>query len=189
MARVWIAATSLPAPGSVRPHAPSADPLAKRGRYWRFWAGLPNWRMWPVHSELCEAMVRPIDASPQAIASIASTALRRSSPAPPHSGGTVRPNNPRAASFGTTAYGNVPARSHAEAWGRSSAAANSRTVCWMERWASSSSIRTPDPSRLAGAHPWNPSSLDWDPSSLDDQRRLIADDRAFLVNELTQGFR
>src|SRR3989442_15365195 len=51
----------------------------------------------------------------------------------------------------------------------------------MERWASSSSMRTPGPSPRAGTHPL-------DPSLLDDQRRLIADNRAFLVNELSQGF-
>src|SRR5712692_2795931 len=51
----------------------------------------------------------------------------------------------------------------------------------MERWASSSSMRTPGPSPRAGTHPL-------DPSLLDDQRRLIADDRTFLVNELSQGF-
>src|SRR5712692_10138691 len=51
----------------------------------------------------------------------------------------------------------------------------------MERWASSSSMRTPGPSPPTDTHPL-------DPSLLDDQRRLIADDRAFLVNELSQGF-
>ena len=64
-ARVRIAAASDPEPGSVRPQAPSAWPLASRGRYFAFCSREPNSWRWPVQSELWAHIVMPTDASPR----------------------------------------------------------------------------------------------------------------------------
>jgi hypothetical protein len=55
---VRIAAASLPAPASVRPHAPSTSPRIRRGRYCCFCASLPNIEMCAEQSPLCAATDR-----------------------------------------------------------------------------------------------------------------------------------
>ena len=71
-ARVRAPAASEPDPGSVRPQAPSAAPLASRGRYFCFCSSLPASRMCPVHSPLCDATV--IATEPSTMASCSTTA-------------------------------------------------------------------------------------------------------------------
>src|SRR2546425_6656625 len=51
-ARVRNAAASEPEPGSVRPHAPNARPVASAGRYFAFCSGDAKLAMWLVHSEV-----------------------------------------------------------------------------------------------------------------------------------------
>ena len=70
-ARVRAAPASEPEPGSVSPQPPSTSPLASRGRYFCFCASLPARKMCPVHSELCDAIVSPTDASARATSSSA----------------------------------------------------------------------------------------------------------------------
>ena len=72
-ARVRAAPASDPEPGSVRPQPPSTLPLASRGRYFILVASLPASRMCPLHSELCDAMVSPTEASARATSSSATT--------------------------------------------------------------------------------------------------------------------
>ena len=72
-ARVREALASEPAPGSVSPHPPSTRPEASWGRYFFFWASVPARKMWPLQSELCDAIVRPTEASARATSSRAMT--------------------------------------------------------------------------------------------------------------------
>src|SRR5580692_1408332 len=55
-----ILPASLPVPASVSPHAPSASPEARAGRYFCFCASDPHARMWPVQRELWAARLNPI---------------------------------------------------------------------------------------------------------------------------------
>ncbi len=62
-ARARAAPASEPEPGSVSPQPPSTSPRASRGMYLRRCSSLPARKRCPVHSELCDAMVSPIEAS------------------------------------------------------------------------------------------------------------------------------
>ena len=73
-ARVRAAAASEPEPGSVNPPPANSAVAARQPRsVLRRCSSLPARKMCPVHSELCEAMVSPTDASARATSSSATT--------------------------------------------------------------------------------------------------------------------
>src|SRR4249920_3924967 len=66
----FILPASLPVFGSVNPHAPIHSADASLGRYFCFCSSLPKLRIWPVQSELCAAILSPIEPQTFEISSI-----------------------------------------------------------------------------------------------------------------------
>jgi hypothetical protein len=70
-ARVRVAPASEPAPGSVRPKAPSCRPEASGGSHSRFCSSLPNMKIGIVPRDVCAATVIATDESTRVSSSIA----------------------------------------------------------------------------------------------------------------------
>ena len=70
-ATVRVPAASLPAEGSVSPHAPSISPLASGGRKRVFCASVPNIAMCAEHSPLWAATLSATAGHTRASSSIA----------------------------------------------------------------------------------------------------------------------
>ena len=67
---VRMPAASLPAPASVRPHAPSISPRASGPSHRSFCASVPNMLMCAEQSPLCAATDSAIDGSTRASSSM-----------------------------------------------------------------------------------------------------------------------
>src|SRR5436190_21826041 len=52
---------SLPVLGSVSPHAPIHSAVASLGKYFFLCSSLANFKIWPVHKELCAATLKPME--------------------------------------------------------------------------------------------------------------------------------
>jgi len=87
-ARQRAAPASLPLPGSVSEKQPIHSPLASLGRYWRFCASVPKFRIGSTHSEWCAEMRIPVEPQARDTSSTAVTYAGMSQPAPPYSAGT-----------------------------------------------------------------------------------------------------
>ena len=106
-ARVRIAPASEPTCGSVKQNAPSHSPLAMRFKNCSFCQSLPKRSIGPHPTELVTEIMVETEPSPAAISSSATAAARVSKPAPPHSVGTVIPNNPNSPNLRKASAGKV----------------------------------------------------------------------------------
>src|SRR5438445_3783683 len=130
-ASVSIAAGSAPTPGSVSANAEIA-PLARRGKYFFFWASEPNILSgcgtpidWCAESS---AVTEPPTDDTSSIAFIYDSCDR---PSPPYSRGILMPNAPSARSPSITASGISPSRSilSESTWSRRNRSSCSRNGC------------------------------------------------------------
>src|SRR6266540_4809369 len=101
---VFIAATSEPAPGSVRPKEQRIGSSRSGGSQVRFCSSVPARITGPAPSPLHESDV-PIPEQPQFSSSATSTPSSRPSSGPPYSIGTCRFISPTACAFATTSAG------------------------------------------------------------------------------------
>ena len=110
-ARVSMAAGSEPTPGSVSANAEIA-PRASRGRYFCFWASLPNVLSGPgTPIDWCADSKAVMEPSMEETSSIAFMYESCESPSPPYSRGILIPKAPRSRSPWITASGISPSRS------------------------------------------------------------------------------
>ncbi len=127
-ARDAIAATSLPAVGSVRQKQPTAVPAARRGSHSCRCASVPKSAIVCATSPMCTARkprtlpsTRPISSWIRAVASAPA-------PPPPSAVGSGAPRSPALPSLRTSASGNFAARSLSRASGATSARANASAL-------------------------------------------------------------
>src|SRR3989441_12814018 len=129
-----MAAASEPACGSVRQNAPRISPLASRVRYFFFCASVPKFSSGIVTAEFVTPSATASAASTRATSSIISAYAIVSIAAPPHSSGTIIPQQPISASLASSAVANFSSRSRWRTVGRTSASMNWRTVSRMSFW-------------------------------------------------------
>ena len=97
---------SVPAPGSVRPKAPSFLPLARSGTYFFFCSSVPNVIIGSIQSDVCADTITPVVPHTFDNSSTHITYVKTSHPCPPYSLGTGIPRKPYFAIFSTVSTGN-----------------------------------------------------------------------------------
>ena len=98
---------SVPAPGSVRPKAPSFLPDARSGRYLAFCAGVPNVWIGSTQSDVCAETITPVVPHTFESSSTHITYVSGSHPCPPSSLATGMPRKPYLAILSTVSLGNL----------------------------------------------------------------------------------
>ena len=116
---------SVPAPGSVRPKAPSFLPAARSGRYFCFCSSVPNVRIGSQQREVCAETITPVVPQTFDNSSTHIAYVRISQPCPPYCFGIGIPRNPAFAIFSTVSIGNLSSSSTSCARGFTSVSANS----------------------------------------------------------------
>ena len=122
---VWQPCASVPAPGSVRPKAPSFSPFASGTTYFFFCSSVPNVMIGSIQREVCADTITPVVAQTLDNSSTHVTYVRGSHPCPPYSFGTGIPMNPYFAIFATVSAGNCSVSSVSCARGFTSVSAKS----------------------------------------------------------------
>ncbi len=98
---------SVPAPGSVRPKAPSFFPDARSGTYFCFCSSVPNVSIGSTQSDVCADTITPVVPQTLESSSTHITYVRMSQPCPPYSFGTGMPRKPYFAILSTVSLGNL----------------------------------------------------------------------------------
>ena len=98
---------SVPAPGSVRPNAPSFLPDARSGTYFAFCSGVPNVTIGSTHRDVCADTITPVVPQTLESSSTHITYVRISQPCPPNSLETGIPKKPYFAILSTVSLGNL----------------------------------------------------------------------------------
>src|SRR5439155_8110946 len=144
LARVLMAATSEPPPGSLIPSAATRSPAMAGFRNSCFCPRVPSSSSTGSVMSLCtmNAVLTP-PLSDHDIPSMYAVVAHQSSPLPPQSGSRRMPNSPKSAPFLNNSRGNSPASSHSAACGVISACTKRFTV---SRIMSCSSVK---PGKLA----------------------------------------
>ena len=120
---------SVPAPGSVRPNAPSFSPLQRGGRNFSFCSFVPYVRIGSTQRDVCADTITPV--VPQTLDSSSTHIIyvRMSAPCPPNSFGTGIPRNPFFPILSTVTCGNTSVSSVSCARGFTSFSAKSLKSC------------------------------------------------------------
>src|SRR5690349_17107984 len=100
-ALVFMAAASLPLPGSDKQNAPSQSPLHIFGRYFFFCSSVPSFQMGMAHKivDAPHANDTPPSWPPNVKPSLMKQVSKQESPVPPYSSGIGAPIKPAAAIF------------------------------------------------------------------------------------------
>ncbi len=122
---VCCPAASVPAPGSVKPNAPSFSPFASGTKYFCFCSSVPNFLIGSAQREVCAETITPVVPHTRDNSSTHIAYVKVSQPCPPYSLPTGIPINPNLFILATVPLGNSSVSSTSCARGFTSVSAKS----------------------------------------------------------------